>query len=349
MQGNVGLVFTEGDLKEVSEVVASIRVFVCAFRVVALARVGLIAPIDVVVPPGNTGLDPSQTSFFQVLNIPTKLQRNSGNHNTCGPHSKGRQGVDYPSWAAAPHMIINGYKNLLSVAVTTEYSFQRADKIRIFEGRCSLFLSFRYLEWRTYAYASHVRRPEDLIATAAMHERITNIVELYNDAFVELKDFFNNERFAIWLLSYHNCLLHIIPKRGGNMGYPGGLGNRKERLQDESQQNVNIAGARIANLHNERRAGSSVVKEERAVAVKKGGGLNSLTLNSLYDERAYRIGQQPICGALSQNPFETGNPFVAGPRTGTVVPHESNPFGPFEPHPNPMMGHQLLLQSAHVE
>ncbi|KAF3943496.1 hypothetical protein CMV_029955 [Castanea mollissima] len=31
----------------------------------APARVGLVAPIDVVVPPGNTGLDPSQTSFFQ--------------------------------------------------------------------------------------------------------------------------------------------------------------------------------------------------------------------------------------------------------------------------------------------
>lgn len=27
---------------------------------------GLVAPVDVVVPPGNTGLDPSQTSFFQV-------------------------------------------------------------------------------------------------------------------------------------------------------------------------------------------------------------------------------------------------------------------------------------------
>jgi len=32
----------------------------------APARVGLVAPIDVAVPPGNTGLDPSQTSFFQV-------------------------------------------------------------------------------------------------------------------------------------------------------------------------------------------------------------------------------------------------------------------------------------------
>jgi len=35
-------------------------------QVGAPARVGLVAPIDVVVQPGNTGLDPSQTSFFQV-------------------------------------------------------------------------------------------------------------------------------------------------------------------------------------------------------------------------------------------------------------------------------------------
>ncbi|KAK3035429.1 hypothetical protein RJ639_032854 [Escallonia herrerae] len=66
--GNVGLIFTKGDLKEVSDVVAK-------YKVGAPARVGLIAPVDVVVPPGNTGLDPSQTSFFQVLNIPTKINK----------------------------------------------------------------------------------------------------------------------------------------------------------------------------------------------------------------------------------------------------------------------------------
>lgn len=58
-QGNVGMIFTKGDLKEVSDEVSK-------HKVAAPARVGLVAPIDVVVPPGNTGLDPSQTSFFQV-------------------------------------------------------------------------------------------------------------------------------------------------------------------------------------------------------------------------------------------------------------------------------------------
>jgi len=66
--GNVGLVFTKGDLKEVVEEIAK-------YKVGAPARVGLVAPVDVIVPPGNTGLDPSQTSFFQVLNIPTKINK----------------------------------------------------------------------------------------------------------------------------------------------------------------------------------------------------------------------------------------------------------------------------------
>ncbi|KAG6631272.1 hypothetical protein I3843_13G066300 [Carya illinoinensis] len=66
--GNVGLIFTKGDLKEVREEVGK-------YKVGAPARVGLVAPIDVVVPPGNTGLDPSQTSFFQVLNIATKINK----------------------------------------------------------------------------------------------------------------------------------------------------------------------------------------------------------------------------------------------------------------------------------
>ncbi|KAK4355991.1 hypothetical protein RND71_024962 [Anisodus tanguticus] len=55
-QGNVRLIFTKGDLKEVSGEVSK-------YKVGGPARVGLVAPIDVVVPPGNTGLDPSQTSI----------------------------------------------------------------------------------------------------------------------------------------------------------------------------------------------------------------------------------------------------------------------------------------------
>ncbi|MFS8017565.1 putative ribosomal protein L10P [Helianthus anomalus] len=183
--GNVGLIFTKGDLKEVREEVAK-------YKVGAPARVGLVAPVDVVVPPGNTGLDPSQTSFFQVLNIPTKINKGTveiitpvelikkgdkvgsseaallaklgirpfsyglvvltvyDNGSVFSPEvldlteddliEKFALGVSmvtslalaihYPTIAAAPHMLINGYKNLLAVAVETEYSFPLADKVK---------------------------------------------------------------------------------------------------------------------------------------------------------------------------------------------------------------------------
>ncbi|KAL7611621.1 hypothetical protein Lser_V15G08918 [Lactuca serriola] len=183
--GNVGLIFTKGDLKEVSEEVAK-------YKVGAPARVGLVAPVDVVVPPGNTGLDPSQTSFFQVLNIPTKI--NKGTVEIITPVELIKKGdkvgsseaallaklgirpfsyglvvlsvyengavfspevldlteddlvekfamgvsmvtslalaIHYPTIAAAPHMLINGYKNALAVAVETSYSFPLADKVK---------------------------------------------------------------------------------------------------------------------------------------------------------------------------------------------------------------------------
>ncbi|KAL3650246.1 hypothetical protein CASFOL_006649 [Castilleja foliolosa] len=183
--GNVGLIFTKGDLKEVSEEVAK-------YKVGAPARVGLVAPIDVVVPPGNTGLDPSQTSFFQVLNIPTKINKGTveiitpvelikkgdkvgsseaallsklgirpfsyglvvvsvyDNGSVFNPEvlnlteddllEKFAMGVSmvtslclaisFPTLAAAPHMFINGYKNLLAIAVETDYSFPLADKVK---------------------------------------------------------------------------------------------------------------------------------------------------------------------------------------------------------------------------
>jgi len=66
MAGNVGFVFTNGDLKKIRDVILS-------NRVPAPARVNAIAPLDVVVPAGPTGCDPGQTNFFQVLQIPTKI------------------------------------------------------------------------------------------------------------------------------------------------------------------------------------------------------------------------------------------------------------------------------------
>jgi large subunit ribosomal protein LP0 len=39
----------------------------------APAKVGAIAPIEVWIRAGSTGLDPKQTSFFQQLNIQTKI------------------------------------------------------------------------------------------------------------------------------------------------------------------------------------------------------------------------------------------------------------------------------------
>jgi len=68
--GNMGFVFTNGNLNE-------IRKYIVENKVPASARAGAAAPIDVMVPPGPTGLDPSQTSFFQALNIATKIAKGS--------------------------------------------------------------------------------------------------------------------------------------------------------------------------------------------------------------------------------------------------------------------------------
>merc|ERR1712149_64763 len=65
---NVGFVFTNGDLKEIRDLLLS-------NKVAAPARAGAVAPIDVIVPTQNTGLGPEKTSFFQALSIQTKIAR----------------------------------------------------------------------------------------------------------------------------------------------------------------------------------------------------------------------------------------------------------------------------------
>jgi len=65
---NVGFVFTNGDLGEIRNILESnVRP--------APAKVGSLAPVDVIVPAGPTGCDPGQTAFFQTLQISTKITK----------------------------------------------------------------------------------------------------------------------------------------------------------------------------------------------------------------------------------------------------------------------------------
>ncbi|CAG9477001.1 60S ribosomal protein P0, putative [Plasmodium vivax] len=63
---NMGFVFCKEDLTEVRNIILQ-------NKSPAPARLGVIAPIDVFIPPGPTGMDPSHTSFFQSLGISTKI------------------------------------------------------------------------------------------------------------------------------------------------------------------------------------------------------------------------------------------------------------------------------------
>jgi large subunit ribosomal protein LP0 len=65
---NIGFVFTKDDL-------SSIRDKLLENKVAAPARAGALAPIDVTIPAQVTGLGPEKTSFFQALQIPTKITR----------------------------------------------------------------------------------------------------------------------------------------------------------------------------------------------------------------------------------------------------------------------------------
>ena len=66
LKGNTNIILSNGDLGEVKQILDE-EVRGCA------AKAGMIAPADVCIKPGPTGLDPKQTSFFQTLQIQTKI------------------------------------------------------------------------------------------------------------------------------------------------------------------------------------------------------------------------------------------------------------------------------------
>jgi len=195
--GNIGFVFCKaGMLSEVKTIIST-------NRVEAPARSGSVAPNKVVIPAMNTGLEPTQTSFFQALNIPTKIAKGqieivqditilvegqkvgASESNLLSklgikPFSYGlsldqvydngsiysvkvldltddqilqkfHDGVrniasiglkiGYPTIASLPHSIIRGYKNVLSVSLATDYSFDKAQKIKDYLANPSAFAS----------------------------------------------------------------------------------------------------------------------------------------------------------------------------------------------------------------
>jgi len=68
IKGNVGFVFTKGELADIKKKCTELRVE-------APARVGAVAPLDVEVPEGPTGMEPTMTSFLQALNIGSKIEK----------------------------------------------------------------------------------------------------------------------------------------------------------------------------------------------------------------------------------------------------------------------------------
>ncbi|KAK8137739.1 60S acidic ribosomal protein P0 [Apiospora sp. TS-2023a] len=185
IRGNIGFVFTNGDLKD-------IRDKILANKVAAPARAGAVAPDDVYIPAGNTGMEPGKTSFFQALGVPTKIARGTieitndlklveagskvgaseatllnmlnispftyglgvvqvyDQGNTFPPEvlDVGEEqllkcfssaittiaaislAINFPTLPSVMHSFFNSYKNLMAIAIETEYSWAAIDELK---------------------------------------------------------------------------------------------------------------------------------------------------------------------------------------------------------------------------
>jgi len=187
IKGNCGLIFANDNLKGIKNLVEE-------DKVQAPAKPGSVAQKDVIIPAQNTGMEPTKTSFFQALDIQTKITRGTveivndhpllkpGNKVTASqaqllqllrifPFEYGLKpfkvyddgemydpevleitdddllnsfygGVSHlaalslelglVNEATVPHSVADAFKNLVSVAVETEYEFEQAKTLKEF-------------------------------------------------------------------------------------------------------------------------------------------------------------------------------------------------------------------------
>jgi large subunit ribosomal protein LP0 len=69
INGNVGLIFTDEDFSVIKEKIEAEVLQVDA-------KIGVIAPCNVFIPPGPTNIDVGKVAIFQKLGVPTKAVRN---------------------------------------------------------------------------------------------------------------------------------------------------------------------------------------------------------------------------------------------------------------------------------
>merc|ERR1711988_1604471 len=125
---------------------------VLANKVKAPARAGAIAPLDVQIPAQNTGLGPEKTSFFQALNIPTKITKGTieiiQNVDLIKSIMTAVRNVaaislsiGYPTIASVPHSIVNGMKKCMAIAAVTDITFKEAEMMKEYLADPSKFAS----------------------------------------------------------------------------------------------------------------------------------------------------------------------------------------------------------------
>jgi len=185
IRNNVGLVFTHEEL-------AALQPKLLESRVPANAKIGIVAPQDVLLPAQVTALEPTKTNFFAALDIATKITRgcveilndvklctegkkvgsseaallqmlnmrpftyglkltacydegtvysakllNTSPEDVFKAFASGVGNVaalslatGFPTLPAFPHVIGKGFRNVVSVALATDYSFKQADAFK---------------------------------------------------------------------------------------------------------------------------------------------------------------------------------------------------------------------------
>jgi large subunit ribosomal protein LP0 len=235
MVGNLGFIFADNcSLDDIRETMKK-------FRVDAAAKAGQVSLVDLDLPAGPTGMDPSQTGFFQALNIGTKIVKGQIELTTAFPILKEGKKVSASEQVLLTKLGVKPFNYGMEV----KYVFQDASVFdaAVLDIKDEVLLSkFMAGLANIAAFSREIGIPTELAIPHAFGNAFKNVAALVGEIDFTFKEVEEVKKFLADPSAYA-AANPVASSAGGGGGVGGGAAKEEKKaavVEEEEEEDMDF-------------------------------------------------------------------------------------------------------------